>query len=97
LFGANDPRLVMIDGYRIDAAPSGYMFYVRHTDKPRVAGSVALLIGDHKINIATMQVGRKEMGGQAIMLITVDGEVPEDTARKILQVEGVMEVKIIAL
>ena len=30
------------------------------------------------LNIATMQVGRKEAGGEAIMVLTFDEEIPED-------------------
>jgi D-3-phosphoglycerate dehydrogenase len=97
LFGAHDPRIVMIDGYRVDAYPAGYMFYVQHVDKPRVAGSVATLIGDHGINIATMQVGRREIGGRAIMVITVDGEIPGAIAGEIMKVPGVAGVKVISL
>jgi len=97
LFGPGDPRIVLIDGYRVDAAPSGNMFYVQHTDKPRVAGSVAALIGDYKVNIATMQVSRKQIGGNAIMVITVDGEVSEEITKAILGIEGVKSVKLISL
>ncbi len=97
LFGSNDPRIVMIDGYRVDAYPGGFMFHVQHTDKPKVAGSVATLIGDHNINIAAMQVGRKEAGGRAIMLISVDGEVPGEIAGEIMKIPGVAGVKVISL
>lgn len=97
LFGDNDPRIVMIDGYRVDAVPSGYMLYVPHTDKPRIIGPVGTLIGDHNINIASMQVGRKVIGGKAIMLLSVDCEVPETTLKKIAEIEGVLDVKMIKL
>ncbi|MCL5056415.1 MAG: phosphoglycerate dehydrogenase, partial [Actinobacteria bacterium] len=79
LFGNSDPRIVLIDGYRVDAVPSGYMLYIPHIDRPRIIGPVGTLIGDHNINIATMQVGRKQIGGKAIMLLSVDGEVPDET------------------
>ncbi|MFZ5642947.1 MAG: phosphoglycerate dehydrogenase [Bacillota bacterium] len=97
LFGNNDPRIVLIDGYRVDAVPSGYMLYVPHIDKPRIIGPVGTLIGDHNINIATMQVGRKQIGGNAIMLLTVDGEVPDETLKKISEIEGIKDVKFIKL
>ncbi|NTW04970.1 MAG: phosphoglycerate dehydrogenase [Peptococcaceae bacterium] len=97
LFGASDPRIVMIDGYRLDALPSGHMMYIPHIDRPRIIGPVGMLIGEHNINIATMQVGRKEIGGQAIMLLSVDGEVPEVTLREIAKIEGVIDVKMIRL
>ncbi|HBV96316.1 MAG: D-3-phosphoglycerate dehydrogenase [Peptococcaceae bacterium BICA1-7] len=97
LFGENDPRIVLIDGYRVDAVPNGYMLYVPHIDRPRIIGPVGTLIGDHNINIATMQVGRKQIGGKAIMLLSVDGEVPEETLKKIAELEGVQDVKLIKL
>jgi D-3-phosphoglycerate dehydrogenase len=97
MFGESDPRIVLVDGYRVDAIPSGYMLYVPHIDKPRIIGPVGTLIGDHNINIATMQVGRKKIGGKAIMLLSVDGEVPEETLRKIAEIEGVEGVKMIKL
>lgn len=97
LFRENDPRIVMIDGYRIDAVPEGFMLYVPHTDKPRIIGPVGTLIGEHNINIASMQVGRKEIGGKAVMVLTVDAEVPEETLQEIARLDGVAGVKFISL
>jgi len=97
LFGDNDPRVVMIDGYRVDAIPSGYMLYVPHLDRPRIIGPVGTLIGDHNINIAAMQVGRKQVGGKAVMLLSVDGEVPDITLKAIAAIDGVIDVKMIKL
>lgn len=97
MFGATDPRIVLINGYRLDALPSSYMLFVPHIDRPRIIGPVGMLIGEHNINIATMQVGRKEMGGQAIMLLSVDGEVSEKTLKEISKIQGVTDVKMIRL
>jgi len=97
LFGASDPRIVAVDGYRVDAATAGYMLFVPHTDKPRIIGPVGTLIGEHNINIAAMQVGRKEIGGRAVMLLSVDGEVPEATLKEIAGIEGVLDVRMIKL
>ncbi|KJR97021.1 MAG: D-3-phosphoglycerate dehydrogenase [Peptococcaceae bacterium BRH_c4a] len=97
LFGDNDPRMVMIDGYRVDAVPNGYMLYVPHLDRPRIIGPVGTLIGDYNINIAAMQVGRKQVGGKAVMLLSVDGEVPDITLKAIAAIDGVIDVKMIKL
>jgi len=97
LFQENDPRIVMIDGYRIDAVPAGNMLYIPHMDKPRIIGPVGTLIGDHQINIASMQVGRKEIGGKAVMMLAVDCPVPEETLKAITQIDGVLDVKFISL
>ncbi len=97
LFSDNDPRVVIIDGYRVDAVPSGYMLYIPHYDRPRIIGPVGTLIGDHNINIAAMQVGRKQVGGKAVMLLAVDGEVPDNTLKEIAAIDGVIDVKMIKL
>lgn len=97
LFRQDEPRIVMIDGYRIDAVPSGYMLYVPHIDKPRIIGPVGNLIGAHNINIASMQVGRKEIGGKAVMMLAIDAIVPDETLDKIASVDGVEDVKFISL
>ncbi len=97
LFGDYEPRIVAIDGYRIDVLPEGHMLYVPHMDRPRIIGPVGTLIGEHDINIAGMQVGRKEIGGKAVMMLSVDAPVPGETLQKITQIEGVLDVKLISL
>ncbi len=97
IFGRIDPRIVSIDGYHVDAVPEGYMLYVPHIDKPRIIGPVGNLIGTHNINISAMQVGRLKVGGKAIMLLSVDAPVPEDTMAEIAKIDGVLSVKNVSL
>ncbi len=92
-----EPRLVNLDGYSIDASPAGHLLVVPHLDRPRIIGPVALVIGDHQVNIATMQVGRQEIGGAAVMLMSIDSEVPWPALQAIRQVEGVLDVRYIYL
>lgn len=97
LFRDNEPRIVAIDGYRIDVLPDGHMLYVPHMDRPKIIGPVGMLIGEHNINIAGMQVGRKEIGGKAVMMLSVDAPVPDETLQKITEIDGVLGVKYINL
>lgn len=97
LFGEDDPRIVMIDGYRIDVVPAGNILVVPHIDQPKIIGPVANLIGEHNINIAGMQVGRKVVGGKAIMMLAVDAPLPDKTLAEIAKVEGVADVKMVTL
>ena len=54
-------------------------------------------MGEASINIAGMNVGRKESGKQAITVLEVDGEVSNDVISKIAKVEGVTKVKNVVL
>lgn len=97
LFGKDDPRIVKIDGFRVDASPSGYMLICSFLDKPRVIGPVCMILGDRSINIAGMQVGREKVGGEAVMVLNVDSSVSEDIMEEIKKVENIFDVKLVKL
>lgn len=48
-------------------------------------------MGEHDINIGIMQVGREEKGGIAIMILTLDKEIPKDVIKEIQELENVYE------
>lgn len=97
IFGGTDARFVFIDGFHVDAMPEGHMLYVDHIDKPKIIGPVANLIGNHNINISGMQVGRKSIGGRAVMLLNVDNSVPKEIMEEIIKIDGVRYVKNVGL
>ncbi len=72
-------RIVEIDGYSVDILPSDAMLMTWHRDRPGIIGLIGSVLGEAGVNIASMQVGRKEAGGQAIMIMGVDRFVPEES------------------
>ncbi|WP_088833461.1 phosphoglycerate dehydrogenase [Paenibacillus tyrfis] len=78
-------RIVQIDQYPVDIAPSGHLLLISHNDKPGIIGKVGTLLGDNGVNIATMQVGRKVVGGSAIMVLTTDKETPKEVLDRLIQ------------
>ena len=93
----DEPRIVKINGYRIDAVPEEYMLICFFIDRPRVIGPVCTILGDKGINIARMQVGRKEPGGEAIMVLNVDSQVDDATIAEIRNVKNIVDVKLVKL
>ncbi|GIP25553.1 D-3-phosphoglycerate dehydrogenase [Paenibacillus sp. J23TS9] len=71
-------RIVQIDKFPVDMAPEGHQILISHNDKPGIIGSVGTLLGQNDVNIASMQVGRKIIGGAAIMILSVDKAVQKD-------------------
>lgn len=65
-------RIVQIDLYAVDIAPQGHLIIISHQDKPGIIGRVGTLLGGNGVNIATMQVGRTVVGGEAVMVLTID-------------------------
>jgi len=77
-------KLVEVDGFDVDLAPSDHLAFFRYHDKPGVVGSVGHLLGAAGINIGGMQVSRDERGGHALMALTVDTAVSPEVLASIV-------------
>ncbi len=97
LFADEDPRIVRIDGYRVDAIPHGHMLVVRNADRPGVIGFIGTVLGERDINIAGMFNSRVSIGGEALTVYNLDDAVPEDVVRTLENDERVIEAKYITL
>ncbi|MFD2371811.1 phosphoglycerate dehydrogenase [Brevibacillus sp. GCM10020057] len=90
-------RIVKIDDYAIDVAPEGYLLYIHHNDRPGVIGRVGSILGENNVNIATMQVGRRDVGGDAIMMLSVDKPLTAellDTMGELAEVKSVTQIEL---
>ena len=81
----------------MDLIPKGNVLYVRHKDEPGLVGKVGTLLGDRNINIAGMQVGRETIRGRAIMCLTIDDEISDDTLEALKNIKGVASVRLLTL
>jgi D-3-phosphoglycerate dehydrogenase len=97
LFGRDHVRLVDVDGVDVDVIPQGHLLLVRNDDTPGVVGHIGTLLGESRVNIARMAVGRKPGSGRAVMLIEVDSEVPAEVVKRVAAIAGVREARGIHL
>ncbi len=86
-------RIVSIAGYTMDMVPEGAVIISRHLDRPGVIGRASTILGEHQINIAGMQVGRFKPGEEAIMVLNVDDDVPEEVMEAIRSMHGIYSAK----
>ncbi|WP_017471569.1 phosphoglycerate dehydrogenase [Amphibacillus jilinensis] len=91
------PRIVQVEDYNVDLVPAGHVIFIRHKDQPGAIGKVGSLLAQNQINIATMQVGRSNIGGAAIMLLTVDETVTEQDLAILTEDAEIFEVTAIEL
>ncbi|MBI2875187.1 MAG: phosphoglycerate dehydrogenase [Firmicutes bacterium] len=97
LFGTQEPRIVQLDGYRMDISPAPYMLVSEHIDKPGIIGKVGTILGTHRVNIAGMQVGRKSIGGEAVMVLQVDHDLEAPVLRAVEEVDGIIGARVVRL
>ncbi|WP_288016754.1 phosphoglycerate dehydrogenase [Blastomonas sp.] len=95
LFGNATPRLVEIYGIKIEADLAGHMLYIVNRDEPGFIGRLGSTLGEANVNIATFHLGRREAraGGEAVLLLSLDGAVAEPVLWKLCQLAGVKTVK----
>ena len=96
LFGSESPRLVEIFGVGIEADLKGDMLYIVNEDAPGFIGRIGTLLGQNGINIGTFHLGRRDAGGEAVLLLSVDQPIPDDVVRQACALEGVKVVKPLA-
>lgn len=92
-----EPRAVRIDSFRVDLVPEGRFLVSRHSDQPGVVGKVGTILGEHDVNIASMQVGRDAPRGSAMMILSVDDRVAPDVLTRLRDVAGMADLRYVEL
>lgn len=81
-----------LDGVEVSFSGESPTLIVHNVDQPGYITEVTRILGKQGINIATMQLHRKNRGGEAVMVIECDDEVLEETVECLRQLEGIMKV-----
>ena len=71
LSASREPRLVLLDGVRVDAPLAGELILIWNRDQPGVIGEIGTRLGRHGINIGNFSLGRTS-DGRAVGVLDVD-------------------------
>jgi D-3-phosphoglycerate dehydrogenase len=90
-------RVIKIDDFDVEVGRADRMVFFRYADRPGIIGQVGTIFGDAGINIATMDVGRRAQGGDALMALTVDSEVPADVLDRVASAIEADHIRAVSL
>ena len=76
-------KIVEINGYDVEVPMAGHLIVMIYTDRPGIVAIYGKEFGEASINIAGMQIARRNAGGQALSVLTVDSPVPEELLEKV--------------
>jgi D-3-phosphoglycerate dehydrogenase len=96
VFASGKPRIIQVKGINMEAELTPSMLYVTNEDKPGHIGRLGTLLGDLGVNIANFNLGRADVGGDAIALLSIDGAVDDKQLTKIAALPGVKQAKALA-
>ncbi|MFD1160299.1 phosphoglycerate dehydrogenase [Roseovarius aestuarii] len=83
VFSDGKPRFIQIKGINIDAEIGRHMLYTTNEDVPGIIGTLGQTMGENGVNIANFTLGRAAAGGEAIALLYVDDNVPDEVIGKL--------------
>ncbi len=97
LFGHSMPRLVQLEGHRLEAYLDGVLLVFTHQDVPGIIGRVGTAFGGQGVNIAQMTVGRTAPGGEAIGVLNLDQAPTPEALSNVAACEGVQSARVVKL
>lgn len=97
VIGDDLPRLVDLDGFRISTILEGVKLLTWQDDRPGVVGQVGSVLGEHLVNIAEMQVGRREARTRAVMIMSLDEAPGPQVLREIQSLPGIEDARLVSL
>ncbi len=94
LFGS-EARIVRINKFRVDVDPQARILVCPHINKPGVIGTIGTFLGVHGINISGMQVGKTEVEGKSLMVLTIDHDIPAAVLKDVKGIDGILDAKLV--
>jgi D-3-phosphoglycerate dehydrogenase len=77
------PRIVRLRDYTMDFTPEEHMLLLNYDDRPGMIGKIGTIMGQHDINIASMNLGRREKKGEAMVILSLDSAAPVEVIDEI--------------
>jgi D-3-phosphoglycerate dehydrogenase len=90
-------KIVEINGYDVEVPIAEHLIVMLYTDRPGIVAVYGKEFGEAGINIAGMQISRREAGGQALSVLTVDSPVPDallEAVRVAIRADVLREIDI---
>jgi L-serine deaminase len=78
-----DQNVTEINGFPLELTGDFAALVTLHQDRPGVIHSVTGVLAARAVNIAEMRVSRRKRGSTAVMVIDVDGAVPDEVVNEV--------------
>ena len=97
-FGSpNNPRIVRLFSQSVEIPVTGTLLLLNNSDKPGIVGHLGTLLGKHKVNIASMSLGRDTVGGLALTVLSLDSVPPQALLDELKKDTDISNVKVVTL
>ena len=95
--GNKEKRIVQLNEYHTYIPSEGDLVIAIIEDRPNIIGPCCVVLGEGKINIGGMHVGRIAEGLPQLMVLSVDHVASDEIMKKLRAVPGVISAKMVEL
>jgi D-3-phosphoglycerate dehydrogenase len=96
-FFGGDPRIVKVNGRRIEARPEGTLLLIENIDRPGMIAAYSTILGKNQVNIADMSLARNKEGGTALTILTLDSPPAADVIKELEKIEGIVRIHCVTV
>lgn len=95
--GGGQIQICEIDGLTANFSGDHPTLIVHNLDQPGHVTEITSMLAHKSVNIATMQLYRSARGGNAVMVIECDQEVPMESVEWLEHLEGILKVTYLSM
>ncbi|GAA0435634.1 MAG: L-serine ammonia-lyase, iron-sulfur-dependent subunit beta [Bacillota bacterium] len=90
--GGGKVEITELNGFELRLSGNHPAILIMHNDRFGAIASVTTILAKHQINIGHMEVNRKDVGKEALMVIEVDQNVDDDVLHELDNAEHIIQI-----
>ncbi|MCF3942472.1 L-serine ammonia-lyase, iron-sulfur-dependent subunit beta [Oceanobacillus alkalisoli] len=90
--GGGKVEITELNGFQLRLSGNHPAILIMHNDRFGTIASVTEILAKHEINIGHMEVNRKDVGKEALMVIEVDQNVSDDILEELQSREHIIQI-----
>ncbi len=88
----NEPMVYSMFGLPLEFKPEGILVVLKNRDLPGMIGNIGGFLGNHKVNIAHLELSRDQKGGTAYCVVTTDEPLDKTALAELGKLENMVDV-----
>ncbi|PKR78583.1 L-serine ammonia-lyase, iron-sulfur-dependent, subunit beta [Halalkalibacillus sediminis] len=94
--GGGKAEITELNGFELRLTGQSPAILIMHDDRYGAIASVSKVLAEYEINIGHMEVSRKELGSDAMMIIETDGRLPAGVMEELKTCDHIKQVVTIS-
>lgn len=90
--GGGKIEIIELNGFKLRLSGSYPAILIMHNDRYGAIASVTKILAKHKVNIGHMEVNRKDVGKQALMIIEVDQNIEDSVLKELDRADHIIQI-----